>query len=90
MNLKQLISKGLEAAKKSVSKTWKMSWDTMHKTLAYLRIEDEYNRLSLTNIAVIVILYKIAVTDASSITDITALAISIIGYQYKRRVEKKD
>jgi len=57
--------------------------------LTYLRINDEKGSISLTNIAMIVMLWKIGSTDATSITDLTALAIAIMGYQSKRIIEKK-
>lgn len=60
----------------------------VHKVLQYLRINDEKNVLSLTNIAMILILYKVAITPTVSFQDITALFIAIAGYQTKRIVNK--
>ena len=59
------------------------------KALLYLRINDSNNMISLTNIAMMLVIYKIAVTPAVSFQDITALAIGIMGYQVKRIVEGK-
>lgn len=63
--------------------------DALSKALRYLRINDEHNLVSLTNIAMIIVIYKIAVTPAVSFQDITALCIAVMGYQVKRVVEKK-
>ena len=58
------------------------------KVLKYLRINDEKNLISLTNIAMILVIYKISVTPAVSFQDITALAIAVLGYQAKRMIQK--
>ena len=57
--------------------------------LEYARINDEKGRISLTNIALMLMLYKIGMTDATSMKDLTALFIAILGYQSKRVIEKK-
>lgn len=59
----------------------------LKKALQYLRINDEKGRLSLTNIAMIIILYKLCVTPVVSFEDITALATVVLGYQAKRMIE---
>ena len=59
----------------------------LNKVLIYLRINDEKGLVSLTNIAMILVIYKIAMTPAVSFQDITALALGIIGYQSKRVIE---
>lgn len=76
MSLKEKINKQASKIK-----------DVADKVLKYLRIHDERGWLSLTNIAMILILYKIAMTPAVSFQDITALAIAVMGYQGKRIVE---
>jgi len=58
------------------------------RLLEYLRINDERGRLSLTNLALIIMLFKIHQTNAVSIADLTALTIAILGYQAKRHIEK--
>lgn len=60
-----------------------------NKILTYIRINDEKGLLSLTNIAMILVLYKLAVTPALSIQDLTALFVSILGYQGKRFLENR-
>lgn len=59
----------------------------LKKALLYLRINDSNNMVSLTNIAMILVIYKVAVTPAVSFQDITALFLGIAGYQTKRIVE---
>ena len=61
----------------------------INKALQYLRVNDENGLVSLTNIAMILVLYKLAVTPALSIQDLTALFIFILGYQFKRVAVKK-
>lgn len=59
----------------------------LDKVLKYLRINDEKGLISLTNIAMIVVIYKISMTPAVSFTDIAGLALGILGYQSKRVIE---
>jgi hypothetical protein len=59
------------------------------RVLRYLRINDEQNRLSLTNLAMMLILYKMWVTQALSMGDLTAIAVTIIGYQAKGFISRK-
>jgi len=63
--------------------------DAADKVLKYLRVNDEKGLISLTNIAMILVIYKISVTPAVSFQDITALAIAVMGYQAKRVISKK-
>lgn len=63
--------------------------DGADKVMKYLRIHDEKGIVSLTNIAMIIVLYKLAMTPAVSFQDITALAVAVMGYQVKRVVEGK-
>lgn len=58
-------------------------------TLNFLRLIDDKQVLSLTNITMILIIYKIAVTPVMSFQDITALALGVLGYQAKRLIEKE-
>ena len=61
--------------------------EVLNKALKYLRINDEKGMISLTNIAMILVIYKIAVTPVVSFEDITALALGVLGYQAKRVIE---
>ena len=74
----------------SILKTAEKIKAALKKALTYLRINDEKNRLSLTNIAMIIVLYKLMVTPTLNFEDITALAIGVMGYQIKRAIGKKD
>ena len=60
----------------------------LKKGLKYLRINDDNHCISLTNLAMMLILYKISLTAATSFQDITALAVAVLGYQAKRLIEK--
>lgn len=56
----------------------------------FFRILDEYNNnLSLTNVAVIITLVKLAMAPALSIVDIGALLISLISYTSKKVLNNK-
>ena len=59
------------------------------RVLKYLRINDENGVISLTNIAMIVVIFKMIITPATSWQDLTALTIAISSYQFKRAIEKK-
>ena len=84
------IKEDVEKLEKDLAKKAKKISDFLKKALKYLRINDEKNMISLTNTAMILILYKIAMTPAVSFTDITALAIAVLGYQGKRIIESKS
>ena len=76
--MKNLIKRALDQASK---------W--AKKTLQYVRINDENNCISLTNIAMMIVMYKMIATTATSWQDMTALAVAIVGYQAKRVIKKK-
>ena len=75
--------------KELMKKAWKEAFKWAKKTLQYARINDEKNMMSLTNLAMIIVMGKMIVTPATSWQDMTALAIAILGYQAKRVIEKK-
>ena len=77
---------GVKKVAKAVSAR---SWKEMKAALQYIRVNDEKNRVSLTNIAMIIVMVKMCVTPATSWQDMTALAIAILGYQAKRVIEGK-
>lgn len=66
----------------------KKAKDAINKILKYLRVHDEKGMISLTNIAMLIVLYKLTTTPVVSFQDITALAIGVIGYQAKRAIGK--
>src|SRR5688572_26794815 len=62
----------------------------MMRVLTFLRLVDENGNLSLTNIAVIVSLVKLAMTPTVSMTDTGALLVSVLNYAYKRFSQAPD
>jgi hypothetical protein len=78
MKIKKVLKKGMDAA-----------WKWAKKTLQYARINDENNLLSLTNLAMVIVLWKVWQTDTTTFKDITALFIALFSYQAKRAIEKK-
>ncbi len=75
--------------KELFKKAQKEAFKWAKKTLQYVRITDENNKISLTNLAMMIVMYKMVITQATSWQDLTALGIVIIGYQTKRVIEKK-
>ena len=76
--------------RKKIDKLTKTIHKYIKKGLQYFRINDENNLVSLTNIAMIIMLYKIAATPSTSFEDLTALFVVIVGYQSKRFVGSKN
>lgn len=52
--------------------------------LKFLRLTDEQDRLSLTNIAMLVVITAMAFRPELEPTDLIALVATIMGYQFKR------
>jgi hypothetical protein len=64
----------------------------MHKvmaTLNFFRLIDEHGTLSLTNIAVIIVLGKVVVSEAVDLEGMAALIAAISAYNFKRWVMVK-
>ena len=62
--------------------------DKVFKITRFLRITDEQNNLSLTNIALYIGLYKLAFTQGESLND-AALAIgALCNYAFKKHIDK--
>lgn len=59
------------------------------KALNWLRITDAQGRLSLTNIALLVCLVKLALVQSATLPDIGALFLSVTAYNFKRHQEGK-
>jgi hypothetical protein len=72
-----------------IKKQAKKIKEVLSKILKYLRINDEKGLLSLTNIAMILVLYKLAMTPATTFEDLATLGIAVLGYQSKRLIEGK-
>ena len=62
--------------------------DIAKKIAKVLRVTDDNGLVSLTNITMMVVIYKVSVTTNVSMTDITALALGVLSYQTKRIIEK--
>jgi len=58
------------------------------RIMKFFRLTDDNGMLSLTNITMILVMYKVATVPAVSMSDITALALGVMGYQVKRYIEK--
>jgi hypothetical protein len=86
--MKMLIEKIRSMSVADINDLAKSTHSGIKKVLYYLRINDEQSRVSLTNIALMLMIYKIAITNATSMTDLTALAIAILGYQCKKLICK--
>lgn len=59
------------------------------KVLKFFRITDEKDLLSLTNLAVMVGIYKIIVTNATSMNDLGLFLIPLLNYAYKKTINKE-
>ena len=59
------------------------------KVAKVFRITDEQGLVSLTNVTMLIVMYKIMMTPTVSMQDLTALALGIFGYQVKRVIERK-
>lgn len=58
----------------------------MKSFLSFLNLTDTSGNLSITNIAVIVCVVKIALAPQFSITEVGALLVSLLNYAHKRFV----
>lgn len=58
------------------------------KVLKVIRIFDTNGLISLTNLTMMLVIYKVAMAPVLNMGDITALALGVLGYQAKRLVEK--
>ena len=58
------------------------------KGLAFLRLLDENAQLSLTNIAVIIVLFHMAFAPTLSLTEASTLLGVLGAYQFKRYVQR--
>lgn len=54
--------------------------------LKFLNLTDDSGSLSITNVAVIVCVVKIAIAPQFSITEVGALMVSLLNYMHKRSV----
>ncbi len=53
-------------------------------------LEARYNKISLSNLAVIVCIVKVAIAPAASIVDLSALLLALLNYGHKRYESNKS
>jgi hypothetical protein len=63
--------------------------EKLKKTLFFLRLTDEENVLSITHIACMVVLTKIAMSPSPSITEMGGLLVTLAAYYGKRHINGK-
>jgi len=59
------------------------------KVLQFFRLVDENKQMSLTNIALMTAIVKIATTEAKSLEDVGLLLIPMLGYAHKKYINKQ-
>lgn len=64
------------------------SFEQFQDLMSYLRLNDEQDKISLTNLAVMLMLYKIYQAPVLSVADLTALFVAVSNYAHKRHVNK--
>jgi hypothetical protein len=67
---------------------WTKSKELAERAAKYMRVTDEQGLISLTNVTMLIVMYKVMMTPAVSMQDLTALAIGVLGYQAKRALNK--
>ena len=60
------------------------------RLLKFLNLTDRQGNLSITNIAVIVCITKVAIAPTFTITEVGALMLSLINYAHKRVETNKN
>lgn len=60
------------------------------RLLKFLNLTDRQGNLSITNIAVIVCITKIAIAPTFTITEVGALMLSLFNYAHKRSEANKN
>ena len=62
--------------------------EKVFKILKFFRLVDNDNLLSITNISVMVMVAKIAATQATSMQDMAMGVVALMSYMHKRQVNK--
>lgn len=60
------------------------------RTLRFLNLLDRDNNLSISNIAVCIVLFKLAVTPSLSLIDAGTLLVTLMNYAHKRHSSNKS
>lgn len=59
------------------------------KTLTFLRVVDPHDQLlSITNLAMLVVLYKLIVAPTTNIVDLGSLLVAFGNYSFKKYINK--
>lgn len=64
--------------------------DGFFKVGKFLRLIDENNQMSITNIAVLVVIYKVGTAHEVDIYDAGIILIALLNYSYKRYMKLKE
>ena len=64
--------------------------EKLFKVLRFFRLTDESNVISLTNLALMAGIYKILVTNATSMNDVGLFLLPLLNYAHKRVVNNKE
>lgn len=56
----------------------------------FFRLLDDNNVVSLTNIALMIVIGKLAITPSMAIPEIGALMLGVLNYSYKRYIRHKE
>lgn len=70
--------------------TYQLMLDTFFKVGRFTRLIDEQNQLSITNIAVLVVLFKVGTAQEVDIHDAGLILIALLNYGYKRYMTTKE
>lgn len=62
----------------------------MNQVLSFLNLLDFEGKLSITNVAVIVVLIKLAISPSASITEAGLLLVTLANYAHKRSVNQSN
>ena len=60
----------------------------LEKVLDFFRIIDRSNKLSITNLAVYIVMFKIAVSQEFNLVDAGALLIALLNYSGKKVIDQ--
>ena len=64
--------------------------DRFMKVGKFLRLIDENNQMSITNIAVMVVIYKVGTAHQVDLYDAGIILIALLNYSYKRYMKLKE
>lgn len=62
----------------------------MEKVMKYLNLLDSSGNLSITNLAVLITLVRLAISPSASITEAGSLLVALASYSHKRYITAKS